>query len=466
MIVRRLVLWLDDRLAIAPFMRHALRKAFPDHWSFMLGEIAAYCYMVLLATGIFLGLAFDPSGTTKVYHGPYTPLDGQVVSSAYASALAISLEMRGGLLIRQMHHWAANVFVAAIAVHAMRVFFTGAFRKPRDVNWMVGVTILLLALAAGFSGYSLPDDMLSGTGLRIAVSLILSIPFVGSWLEAIIVGGQWPQPQFSGRLFFIHVFLLQGLIVGAITAHVSILWHQKHTQFRGPGRTAKNVVGSPLWPQYAFKSIALMLAVAAVIAALGAYFEINPIWQYGDYQPAIVASPAQPDWYVGWLDGALRLGPALAIHLWGHTIPAIFWPGLVLPLAYFGVMYAWPFIERRVTKDERRHELLDHPYEVPVRVGFGVAALSFLAVLELGGSDDVLARFARIPVESLVSTYRAAVFLAPLALGWLAYRLAREMKARRSEGEELPGTVTAVVRNEQGGYEAVEVVTPPAAEGA
>jgi ubiquinol-cytochrome c reductase cytochrome b subunit len=454
-IVRRLILWIDDRLGFAPFVRHALRKAFPDHWSFMLGEIALYCYLVLLATGIYLGLVFDPSGAKEVYHGAYQPLDGQVVSAAYASALRISLETESGLLIRQMHHWAALIFVAAITVHASRVFFTGAFRKPRELNWMIGTTLLLLALLAGFTGYSLPDDMLSGTGLRIAVSIALSIPFVGAPLASALIGGQWPQAAFTGRLFFIHVFLLQGLIVGAITAHLVILWRQKHTQFRSSGRTARNVVGSPLWPQYAFKSAALGLGVAALITTLGAFIEINPIWQYGPYEPWIVASPAQPDWYVGWLDGALRLGPNWEPLIFGHPIPPAFWPGVAMPAVYFAILYAWPLIERKLTRDAARHELLDQPYDVPWRTGVGVALLTYVAVLEFGGSDDIFARFLYVPVESLVTVYRVLLGLLPLAFGLTAYRLCREFRARKMQPETRSGAAAELVRNAAGGYDAI-----------
>jgi ubiquinol-cytochrome c reductase cytochrome b subunit len=455
-IVRRAVLWLDDRLAIAPFLQHALRKAFPDHWSFMLGEIAAYCYLILVATGIFIGLAFDPSGTTKVYHGTYRPLEGQTVSAAYASTVSMSLAMTGGLLVRQMHHWAANVFLAAIVAHGSRIFFTGAFRKPREINWLIGVTLILLAMGAGFTGYSLPDDMLSGTGLRIAISVGLSIPFVGAWLTGLAVGGPWPQPQLTGRLFFLHVFLLQALIATAIGTHVAIIWRQKHTQFRGPGRTADNVVGSPLWPHYAFKSIALGLAVAAAVAMLGAFAEINPVWQYGGYKPAIVASPAQPDWYVGWLEGALRLWPPWSLHVFGHMIPAIFFPGVCLPMLYFGTVYAWPFIERALTRDRARHELLNHPFEVPWRTGAGVAALTFVAVLELAGSDDVFARFLHVPVEGLLLTYRILALALPVVAGALALSISRELGKRHQHPGERSGTTAIIVRNARGGYDAME----------
>ncbi|HEY8315062.1 MAG TPA: cytochrome bc complex cytochrome b subunit, partial [Candidatus Baltobacteraceae bacterium] len=305
--IERIVLWSDDRLGTAGFLKHALRKAFPDHWSFMLGEINVYCFAVLVATGTYLALFFNPSATKVVYSGPYTLLDGVTVSTAYASALRISFELNAGLLIRQIHHWAAIVFTAGIVVHMGRVFFTGAFRNPREINWMIGMLLFILAMGAGFTGYSLPDDALSGTGLRIADSVALAVPFIGTWASFLLLGGAFPSDQTGPRLFATHIYILPAIIAGAIGLHLAILWRQKHTQFPGPGRSERNVVGSPLFPNYAAKSFALAFGTIAVLTALGAFVQINPIWLYGPYNPWQVASPAQPDWYVGWLDGALRL---------------------------------------------------------------------------------------------------------------------------------------------------------------
>ncbi|MDQ2872757.1 MAG: cytochrome b, partial [Candidatus Eremiobacteraeota bacterium] len=314
--IRKAVLALDNRLGTAGFLKHALRKAFPDHWSFMLGEINVYCFAVLVATGTYLALFFDPAATKVVYQGPYALLDGLSVSTAYASALRLSFEVNSGLLIRQIHHWAAIVFIAGIITHMGRVFFTGAFRKPREINWMIGVLLFILAMGAGFTGYSLPDDALSGAGLRIADSVLLAVPIAGTWLSFLLLGGAFPSEQVGSRLFVTHVYLLPAVIAGAIGLHLAILWRQKHTQFPGPGRTEGNVVGSPLFPNYTAKSLALAFGTIGMLALLGAFVQINPIWLYGPYKPWQVASPAQPDWYVGWLDGALRLGPPWSIHLW------------------------------------------------------------------------------------------------------------------------------------------------------
>ena len=232
--IERFLLWVDDRLGTAHFLRHALRKAFPDHWSFMLGEINIYMFVILLATGTFLAMFFDPNMSKTVYNGPYTLLDGVRMSYAYRSVMALSFEVNLGLLVRQIHHWAALLFVAGIAVHMGRIFFTGAFRKPREINWVIGFLLFWLAIFEGFSGYSLPDDLLSGIGLRIAVAVLQSVPVVGTWLSFLLIGGVYPTKQLVGRLLTLHIYLVPFALAGLIALHLIVLWRQKHSQFPGP----------------------------------------------------------------------------------------------------------------------------------------------------------------------------------------------------------------------------------------
>ncbi len=452
--IAKLILWLDDRLGTAQFLRGALRKAFPDHWSFMLGEIALYCFLTLLATGIFLGFFFDPSSQHAVYRGSYQPLQGVTMSNAYASVLRLSFDTNTGLLIRQIHHWAADVFVAAIVVHICRIFFTGAFRRPREINWLVGATLLMAALGAGFTGYSLPDDLLSGTGLRIAYSVLLSVPLVGTWAASLIFGGAFPTDQAIPRLFFLHVFLIPGLIISAISVHLAILWRQKHTQFRGLGRTESNVVGSPLWPGYAMKSVGLLIAIVAVLAALGGFAQINPVWQYGPYDPSDVSSPSQPDWYIGWLEGALRLGPAWSWQVFGHTIPPPFFAGVFVPLVFFGVLFTWPFIEQAITKDHRQHHLLDGVLDVPWRTAVGVGVLTFVVVLTLAGSDDVQATLLHVSLEALLTAYRVLVVAAPVIAALLTVTVVRELRTRRDDADQARERRVVLVRTPEGGFKA------------
>jgi len=336
--------------------------------------------------------------------------------------------------MRQIHHWAALVFLGAIVAHLGRIFFTGAFRRPRELNWIVGTTLLVLAMANGFAGYSLLDDLLSGTGLRIAFSIVQSIPFVGNWAAFLLFGGEFPGDQLIPRLFVIHTLLLPAAIVGLISVHLAMIWHQKHTQFPGPGRTEGNVVGSRLWPTYMAKSVALFLGCFSVLAALGGLVQINPIWLYGPYKPAAVTAASQPDWYVGWLEGALRLMPPFEIRLAGFELPNPFFPGVLLPGVTFLLLYSWPFIERRITGDRAEHHLLDRPRDRPLRTAIGVAAFAFYAVLFFAGGTDVLAAVFDLSINREIWVGRGLLLVLPPLVAVFTYRLCRELGAPSPSG--------------------------------
>jgi ubiquinol-cytochrome c reductase cytochrome b subunit len=448
--------WFDERLGAADWARSGLRKIFPDHWSFLLGEVALFCLVVLVLTGVFLTLFYVPDATVVTYDGRYLPLQGQEVSAAYDSVLRLSFDVRAGLVMRQVHHWAAVVFVAAITVHMLRVFFTGAFRRPREINWLVGIGLLLLALAMGITGYSLPDDLLSGTGLRVIYSVVISIPLIGPYLAFLVFGGEFPTMTIVSRLFVFHVMLLPAVLLGGVAVHLAILWRQKHTQFPGPGHREDNVVGKSFWPSQVFKSTGLMLLVAALLALMGGVVQINPIWTYGPFLPTTVSAPSQPDWYVGWLDGSLRIFPPLEITVLGITIPSAFIPGILLPGIAFGIMTLWPFIEQRwVTRDDRSHELLDRPWDNPFRTALGVAALLVFVIATVAAGNDVAALIFDIPVEVMTNVLRVLIVLVPLAGFALTWRVMNEIRRRDRVGLHRP-PVVRLRRTQDGGFEEVE----------
>ena len=391
---------LDDRLGVAKGGRTFMDKIFPDHWSFMLGEIALYSFVILLVTGVFLTLYYIPSTALVTYHGSYLPLDGQRVTEAFASSVNLSFAVRAGLLMRQMHHWACDIFIGAIVVHMARIFFTGAFRKPRELNWTIGTTLLILAIVNGFLGYSLPDDLVSGTGIRIAYSIILSIPVVGSYLGFLVFGGNFPGTAVIPRFFILHCLVIPGLILGLVGAHLFLLVRQKHTQFPGKGRTEDNVVGTPMFPVFMAKTTGFLFVTAGVTALLGAFAQINPIWQFGPYEASRISYAVQPDWYMGFLDGALRIWPSWTFHSFGHTIPfEVFIPAVILPGILFNIAYVWPAIERKFTKDFASHNLLDRPSNRPKRTAAGVAVLALVSMLFIASSTDVIANFFRLPLN-------------------------------------------------------------------
>jgi quinol---cytochrome-c reductase cytochrome b subunit len=453
--LERITAWLDERTGLAGLVRTTLRKVFPDHWSFLLGELALFCFVILVATGTFLTFFFVPSAGETTYQGSYPPLQGAVVSEAYNSVLNLSFEVKAGLLMRQVHHWTAVVFVAVIVAHLARVFFTGAFRRPREINWLLGFGLLTFAIAEGFTGYSLPDDLLSGTGARIAYSAVISVPFLGPYLASLAFGGEFPTAAFLPRFFVLHVMLLPAIFALTIGAHIGLVFLQKHTQLKIGRAREDNVVGRHFWPGQAFVSGGLFFLTAAVVALLGGLVQINPIWAYGPFAPAVVSSPAQPDWYVGWLDGALRIFPSFEPVILGVTIPSVFIPGVVVPGLLFTVVAVWPFIERRVTGDRKPHNLLDWPWESPFRAATGSAILTIFAVLTLAGGNDVLAAFLDLPVEGLTWIFRFLVIALPIAVWLVVYVLCRSRQDRAAPGE-VPKGGTAVVRNRAGGWEEAE----------
>ena len=438
--------WLDDRFGGARGVRVFMRKVFPDHWSFMLGEIALYSFVILLLTGTFLSLFFVPSMTEVTYHGSYVKLDGIKVSQAYASTLRISFDVRGGLLIRQIHHWAADLFMASLILHMLRIFFTGAYRKPREVNWLIGIGLFTLGLLEGLFGYSLPDDQLSGAGLRVFEGILQGIPIVGTYLAFFLFGGPFPGHDIVPRMYILHVLLVPGILLALIAAHLFIMVHQKHTQMPGKGNTERNVVGQPFFPYFIAKGTAWFFFIFGALALLATFAQINPVWLYGPYSPVAISSASQPDFYMGLLEGSLRIMPAWEVNFLGHTVTFSALIPFVLPLTIvLGGAAIWPFFERWATGDKSFHHVNDRPRNAPVRTATGVAAMTFYGVLWTEGANDVIADKLHIPLYTITWIARVLVFAGPV----LAYVITRRvcLSLQRKDREELlHGYESGIVR--------------------
>ncbi|MET0953659.1 MAG: cytochrome bc complex cytochrome b subunit, partial [Aeromicrobium sp.] len=445
--------WLDERLGLAGVAKKNLRKVFPEHWSFMLGEIALWSFVVLLLTGVFLTLWFQPSMNEVHYHGSYAPFNGLEMSSAYKSTLDISFDIRGGLLIRQIHHWAAALFIAAMLIHMLRVFFTGAYRKPREINWLIGVGLLSLGLIEGFAGYSLPDDLLSGTGLRFVDGLLRSIPLVGSYLEFFIFGGEFPGDIIIARLYMAHILLIPALLLGLIGAHMLLLIYHKHTQWPGPGRTENNVVGYPMLPVYAAKAGGFFFVVFGFTALMGALLQINPIWAYGPYNPSEVTAGSQPDWYMGFSEGAVRLMPGWEFTLFNYTWSMnVFIPAVGALTGLFVILGAWPFLEKWITGDDRDHHLLERPRNAPVRTALGVAGMTAYAVLWIGGGNDIIATKFHMDIYAITWVLRIGLFVFPVIAFMVTKRICIGLQ-RADANRILHGYETGVIeRTPDGGF--------------
>ena len=456
--------FLDERIGASKLTKTFARKVFPDHWSFMLGEIALYSFVILLLTGTFLTFFYIPSTGVTTYTGSYATLQGQEVSEAFNSTMRLSFEVRGGLLLRQIHHWAALIFVVSIIVHMFRIFFTGAFRKPREMNWTIGVVLALLAVFEGFLGYSLPDDLLSGNGLRIASGIILAIPVVGSYVSFFLFGGEFPGESFIPRIYTIHVLLLPAIMLALITFHLILVVVHKHTQYPGPGRTNENVVGYPLFPIYTAKAGGFFFIVFGVTALMGAFFTINPIWLYGSYDPSPIGAGAQPDFYMGFLDGAVRLMPGFTeVHAFGYTLSLnIAIPTLILPGILTTAAALYPSIEAWATGDKREHHLLDRPRNVPTRTGLGMMAITFYVLLWISGGNDIIATHLRLSINDITYTLRALVIILPPLVYVITKRICLGLQ-RKDREKVLHGRETGrVFRTEDG--EVFELHAPLSAE--
>ena len=436
---------IDSRYHPAAAVRRQLNKVFPTHWSFLLGEVALYSFIVLIITGIYLSLFFDPSMAEVSYDGVYQPLRGVEMSKAYASTLDISFEVRGGLFVRQVHHWAALLFAAAIMVHLARVFFTGAFRRPREANWVIGSLLLILAMFEGFFGYSLPDDLLSGTGIRAALSSItLGLPVIGTWLHWALFGGDFPGDILIPRLYALHILLLPGIMLALIGIHLAMVWFQKHTQFPGPGRTEANVVGVRVMPIFAVKSGAFFAMTVGIVGLMGGLLQINPIWLLGPYKPAHVSAGSQPDFYMMWTDGLIRLWPAWELYIGNHTVPAAVAVALMMGLV-FALLIIYPWIERKVTGDNAHHNLLQRPRDAPVRTAVGAMAISLYIVLTFSAMNDIIAYKFGVSLNATTWIGRIGMVVLPAIVYYVTYRWC--IALQRSDRAVLEhGIETGIIR--------------------
>ncbi|MEV0948322.1 cytochrome bc complex cytochrome b subunit [Rhodococcus sp. NPDC049939] len=437
---------MDSRYHLAAGMRRQIHKVFPTHWSFLLGEIALYSFIILLISGVYLTLFFDPSMAHVVYNGAYEPLRGVTMSRAYETTLNISFEVRGGLFVRQIHHWAALMFAASIVVHLARVFFTGAFRRPREANWVIGSLLLILAMFEGFFGYSLPDDLLSGTGVRAALSgITMSVPIAGTWLHWLIFGGDFPGELVIPRLYVGHVLLLPAIILALIAGHLALVWYQKHTQFPGPGRTEQNVVGVRILPVFAVKSGAFFAITTGVLALMGGLLQINAVWTIGPYNPSQVSAGVQPDIYMMWTDGMARLWPAWDIYLFNrYTIPSVFAVAVIMGVV-FTLLISYPWIEKRLTKDDAHHNLLQRPRDVPVRTAIGAMAITFYVILTLSCINDIIAYHLNISLNATTWMGRIGMVLLPPIAYFVTYRFC--LGLQRSDREVLEhGIETGIIK--------------------
>ena len=408
--------WLDERLGISALYRKYGRKAFPVHSSFFLGEMAFFAFLILVLTGIYLGFIYVPSNASIT-------VDGQTYPEAYASVRLIEA-IPVANLFRNTHHWAAHLMVAAVLLHLLRVFFTGAYRKPREINWVAGILLLGLTLVAGFVGYALPYDSYAVTATGIGYAIARSIPWVGPIASELFFGGAFPTLGSLGRLYTIHIFIVPTLLAAVIGAHLLIIVKQKHTQpgYARPLAEPGKVLGVPLWPYQALLAGELLLLMFGALFFLSAVLPPHPLEAFGP--PGPTTPEVKPDWYLMWVYGFLKIVPAQAtFSVFGATIGPNFLGGMLFPALLFGLLTLAPWLDRTNRLALRRFEYMDPPRQSPFRLASGVAVLVFMGTLFIAAYYDTLglsltqiwAIVLGVPILTAILTWVGARRTAPAA---------------------------------------------------
>jgi ubiquinol-cytochrome c reductase cytochrome b subunit len=434
------------------------RRRVPTHWTNVFGAVTLGSLVVVTVTGILLMFFYTPSSEGTVYAGSYAPLHGTEVSKAFASTMHVTFDVPGGVVLRQAHHWAALLLPAAITVQLVSTFFTGAFRRPRRAMWVLLLLALIAALASGWSGYALPDDMLSGTGLRIVEGILLGIPVIGTWLASVLFGGAFPG-RIIENLYPLHIVVFPGALLALVALRALAAWRHGPPQFPGRGRTPENVVGVALVPTAATRAGGLFLVVTGLLLLISATVTVSPIWLYGPADPGNAGAGSQPDWYTGFLDGALRLVPPGWEFVWlGRTWTMAILAPLAVVGAFFAAVAAYPFLEEWVTGDRRDHHLLDRPRLAPTRTGLGVAGLVFVGVLWAAGGADIIATAFSVSIEHVITALQVALIVAPFVAFTIARRVCFGLQ-RKDAGLLRHGYETGRIVRLPGG-EYVEIHQP------
>ena len=423
----------------------ALRRDPQDRWAAVFGRIAGYSFAVAVVTGIPLLPLFRPSMTALVYHGSYRLLDGVTMSRAYQSVLAISFHVRGGLLIRQVHHWSANLFVAAVILRLLRTFFRGRFSGRALPDWLIWVTLLPLGMLAAYTGTILPDDGLSGGSLSVITGVLQSVPVIGTHLVFWIFGGAPPGHQIIGRDYWVHILVLPAM-AGALLL----------LSFRARLRWPRRVRLDPL-----------LLFTCATLVLLGTAAQINPVWLVGPYQPGSISSGAVPDWYMGFLDGALRVMPAWEVSVAGHPLAlGVLFAGLVVPAVFFTCLYLYPLADRWIAGGRPPRGLLPpKPADLANRTAAGVAGLTFYLLLLAAAANDQIAYHLHLDLYAVTWTFRVLVLAGP-PLAFLLTRVFCHARADQRRDEEVHGRETGrIVQDPQGGYSEIREPVPSSGRG-
>ncbi len=407
-----------------------LGKAFPAEDSFLLGEVALFTFLILVLTGVFLGFFYEPSTSEVTYEGSVARYQAEDLPAAFVSVLHITYDIPYGMFLRRMHHWAAHLFVASIGLHMLRVFFTGAYRNPRELNWLVGGVLALLAIFAAYTGYSLPFDEFASTATGIGYSIAKSVPIFGGVLSKIVFGGEYPSSATVPRFYFLHVFIIPAAIAIMIAIHMALLVRQKHTEATrdedvvGESVVEKDddsyIVGLPLYPNQTAVSAVVFFLTLATLSLLAGFLPVHNVAEYGPNDPSSTPTLIMPDWFLMWVFGFLKLMPAwlsFTIPILDITVSTEFLSGIVLPGIVFLLVFAWPFIDYRKTPTHFTVDPISRPWQTAV----GVAAVVFIMIASIGGMNNILADIINVQSSVINPVLQVLLVFAPIAAGLVTY---------------------------------------------
>jgi len=424
--------WFDTRLDLENGQKF-LGKAFPAEDSFLLGEVALFCFLLLILSGVFLGFFFEPSTSDVEYEGSVQKFQGQEMPEAFVSVLHITYDVPFGMFIRRLHHWAAHLFVASIGLHMLRVFFTGAYRNPREPNWIVGTGLAALSMGAAYTGYALPFDEFAATATSIGYNLTISIPLLGDFLGQVVFGGEFPSSATIPRLYFLHVLVIPAAIAVGLAVHMAILIRQKHTEAPRDGDVTGGrqpvdeddddvIIGLPAFPNQAAVSAVVFFVTAATLSALSGLLPVHNVAEYGPNDPAATPELIMPDWFLMWVYGFLKLLPQISFDVGPAHINGEFVGGIVLPGLVFAAVAAWPFIDRT----EPTHFTAD-PLDRAWQTGVGVGAVAFIMIASIAGMNNILADQVLGTTTGVVNPIlTAALLVVPPVFGGITYLLLRD----------------------------------------
>ena len=383
----RLATWMDERTRARAVFAHLRGRVTPERWTGLLWQVVVHSFVVVAITGVFLMFFYDPSSTPVVYDGSYQPLQGVEMSRALESTLQLSFDVRGGLLVRQLHNWGSSLMIAALIVHILSVFFTGAFRKPRELTWVALFLILFVAMATGLTGSVLPDDLLSSNSLAVLDGVLKSIPFVGAWLSALIFQGSFPSGAIS-TFYPLHVIVLPAVLAALIL-------------FVGVRGLLARAGG-------------MFFIVVGLLTAISALVTVNPVATYGPADPGNASAGSGAVWYLAFLDGAQRLVPSGWEFEWLDRTWTL---SVLVPVTISGLfLFAgllYPFAEGWITNDKRMHLVPDRLRNMPTRTAIGVAAMVFYGVLWAAAGSDVIALTFRLTGEGVILTLQLLLLAGP-----------------------------------------------------